>query len=192
MSCVVDEACARGHICQGFACTPGCNDDDRCSPIDVCMDGSCLSGCLSPDGCRMGFVCDEEQEVCVPEPPGTCAAPVEIADGVYFGSNLEGESALRGSCTGQDAPEAVFSYVAAQDGPVCADTFGSEFDTVLHVRAEPCNGEEPIELACNDDDSGGLQSAVRFDAEQGGRYFVIVDSFSTPGSFRLRIGPCDD
>ena len=76
-------------------------------------------------------------------------------------------------------------WTAPADGTYTIDTFGSNFDTVLHVK-ETCDGQS---LAC-DDDTMDLQSRVMLDAQAGNSYVIVVDGFFRTGDFVLNIaGP---
>jgi hypothetical protein len=68
-----------------------------------------------------------------------------------------------------------FSYTAETDGQLRATTFGSDYDTVLFVGTSDGAGGLAV-LGCNDD-TAGLQSAVRFDAVAGTTYLLMVGSF---------------
>ena len=56
-----------------------------------------------------------------------------------------------------------------------ANTFGSNYDTTLSVYTG--SRGSLMQLACNDD-SGSLQSRIRFDAVAGTTYYFMVSSFS--------------
>jgi hypothetical protein len=55
------------------------------------------------------------------------------------------------------------------------DTFGSEFDTTLAAYVD--DQGDLVEIACNDDSRGSLQSRVRFTAEADTTYLVMVGAF---------------
>jgi hypothetical protein len=76
---------------------------------------------------------------------------------------------------GAGGPTVWFSYLATTDGALQLQTFGSDYDTVLVLGISDDAGGI-IVLACNDD-AGGLQSAVRFAADAGATYLVMVGSF---------------
>ena len=67
-----------------------------------------------------------------------------------------------------------FWWTAPATVPVVFDTQGSDFDTLLAVYAV----DSLAEIAFNDDAGGTLQSAVRFTAQEGLEYAIIVDSFA--------------
>jgi hypothetical protein len=96
-----------------------------------------------------------------------------------------GPSTLSGSCGG-NGPELVFSWTAPADGNFSFDTFGSAFDTVLHVYdADPCGVAN--ELGCNDD-AMGLQSEVSLGLTQGDQVFIVLDAFgANVGDYTLNI-----
>ena len=73
-----------------------------------------------------------------------------------------------------------------------ANTFGSNYDTVLSVYTGSRGAL--TEVACNDDANGTLQSRVRFDATAGTTYYFMVGSFYPGASpadlvFNLLEGP---
>src|SRR5262249_35638915 len=80
-----------------------------------------------------------------------------------------------------------FSYQAPATGLYTIDTLGSQFDTVLYVRANTCSGGE---LACNDDaGDGSLQSQLEVSLLAGQSIVIVVDGFGTQrGHFNLNIG----
>lgn len=68
-----------------------------------------------------------------------------------------------------------FAFTATQNMRIEANTFGSNYDTTLSVYTGSRGAL--TQLACNDD-SGSLQSRVRFDAVAGTTYYFMVSSFS--------------
>lgn len=75
-------------------------------------------------------------------------------------------------CGGIDAT-VWFTYTAAADGPLLADTVGSGFDTVLAAyRAE----DLATPIACNDD-AVGKSAAVQFAATGGAQYYFQAGGF---------------
>ena len=88
---------------------------------------------------------------------------------------------------GNFGPDIAYGYTAPADGVYTIDTFGSDFDTVLHVRSETCGGGE---VACSDDapDSGTLQSRLTLALLEGQRIVIVVDGFgSAAGNFTLTV-----
>jgi hypothetical protein len=89
---------------------------------------------------------------------------------------------------GVDAPEAVYRWTAPETGVFTFDTTGSEFDTLLYLRRESCEG---VELSCNDDLSTTPHNAlsrisIRLNA--GDVVVIFVDGFgSASGGFDLNI-----
>ena len=98
-------------------------------------------------------------------------------------------ASVAGTCGGLLSGESVFAYQPEAPGLICADTIGSLFDTLLHVRTGSCDSEGCTQLGCNDDDPG-VQSRVRFNADPQAVYFIIVDGFNQGGIFTLNVGPC--
>jgi len=80
-----------------------------------------------------------------------------------------------GTCMyGGGAPDVVYEYTPDADMEITANTFGSSFDTGLYVY----ENSEGNEIACNDD-SGGLQSEVTFNAYSGNTYYFVIDGYSS-------------
>jgi hypothetical protein len=120
-------------------------------------------------------------------PPGCPQADLgSTLPTLVSGTTADASSALSGSCGG-DGPEATFLFTAPVDGTYLFDTSGSDFDTVLYLRAASCTGEE---LACNDD-SEGVTSQVTVDLMAGESIVVVVDSLDTGGDFTLSIALVD-
>lgn len=78
---------------------------------------------------------------------------------------------------------------ADQSGTVTLDTFGSDFDTQLHVyESSPAGGFARLELVGNNDDtadpesSSTLQSQVTVDVQAGTRYAIRVGGFRSSTS----------
>jgi hypothetical protein len=72
-----------------------------------------------------------------------------------------------------------YSFTPSLDQRVEINTFGSNYDTTMSVyTGSQANLDQ---IACNDD-TGSLQSRVRFDATAGTTYFVMAGSFfDSPG-----------
>ena len=68
-----------------------------------------------------------------------------------------------------------FAFTPTQNMRIEANTFGSNYDTTL--SAYTGSRGSLTQLACNDD-SGSLQSRIRFDAVAGTTYYFMVSSFS--------------
>jgi VCBS repeat-containing protein len=68
-----------------------------------------------------------------------------------------------------------FAFTPTQNMVIEANTFGSNYDTTLSVYTG--SRGSLTQLACNDD-SGSLQSRIRFNAVAGTTYYFMVSSFS--------------
>ena len=96
--------------------------------------------------------------------------------GQYFNSTEGAVNELRTTCGGRSGGlERVFTFALEESQEIVLDTTGSSFDTVLAVRTN-CN-EIGTEMMCDDDGAGDLRSRVRFRAEAGRSYFVIVQGY---------------
>ncbi len=86
------------------------------------------------------------------------------------------------SCAnGSRAKSVWYSFVPSAGGTVRADTFGSDYDTILSVWTGA--GAPSTAVACNDDIVLGqeVQSEVSFSATAGTPYYFMVTSFSGSG-----------
>jgi hypothetical protein len=135
--------------------------------------------------CGEGQVCDEGGLCAFSH---TCDAPIELPVGQpQLGNTADSESFEFSSCgNAGEAPDHVWRFTAPDAGAYCATTQGSDFATVLHVRAGECV-EPGAEIACAEDGD-----AVAFDAEAGVDYFVIVDGDNVAGQYFLTLvaGAC--
>ena len=122
-------------------------------------------------------------------PEAQCeAATVDTitAEGTYNGDTSENPaSRYSGTCGGSNGPEDVYALTVDAETTVCADTFGTTYDTVLYVRADCTDADSQI--SCNDD-TNGLQSQVEFTAMPGTTYSIFVDSFGGSGLYALNVG----
>lgn len=84
-----------------------------------------------------------------------------------------------------------FSFTPTQNQRLEANTFGSNYDTTLAVYTGTRGSL--IQIACNDDSSGTVQSRVRFNAVAGTTYYFQASSFfpvtSANLTFNLLLAP---
>ena len=119
-----------------------------------------------------------------------CQNPIPMTIGeTIWGETKLGKDSYAGSCPIpiNRSPEQVYTFVASDNGSICLNTFGSDFDTVLYVRSATCNNSVSEE-SCNDDDrSQSPQSQIDMAVVAGERYFVFVDGYDLNdyGSFIL-------
>ncbi len=175
----------------------GCRDAADCAGEgEECLDGVCRipPECVEDADCPEGDLCVAEE--CVPDVgPASCDEPAMIAVGdVVEGATVGHPAEERGQCAGNGA-EAIFQLTPVADGVLCLNTFGSGYDTALHVRTV-CD-DPASEVACQDDrfDIGnGTRAAIDLEAVADTTYFVYVDGFAAniAGAFRLAVtdGPC--
>jgi hypothetical protein len=77
------------------------------------------------------------------------------------------------SCSGSTAT-VWYAFTPTVSQPIAINTFGSIYGTMLAVyTGEPCSLEQ---IAC-DDDFGGPQSQVNFNATAGETYYIQAGSF---------------
>jgi hypothetical protein len=166
--------------------------DDACARVQC---GAEIQACEVPNGAGGQPNFPDEMEGDEPDEPGlfgndplagdgTCQAPDPLRFGQVRGTTVNAPQALNGECAGRGA-EKVFSFTVDAETPVCLDTDGSDFDTVLYVRADACVDAE-AEVACNDDRLG-IQSQVAMMAAPGVTYYVVVDGYNVSGEFVLNM-----
>ena len=82
-----------------------------------------------------------------------------------------------------------YEYTPLEDGVLQADTFGSDFDTVLVVWTGS-DLTDLTEVACDDDTGLGLDSTAVFAATAGTAYLIQVGgSDGEAGALSFRLGP---
>ncbi|WP_437636266.1 MXAN_6577-like cysteine-rich protein [Sorangium sp. So ce854] len=88
-------------------------------------------------------------------------------------------------CGAAGGAEQTYSFTAPSDGVYIFDTFGSSFDTVVHVRDGTCGGAS---LGCNDN-TAGVQSRLAVPLVAGQTVVVAVDGSgaAASGAFTLNI-----
>lgn len=80
-----------------------------------------------------------------------------------------------------------YVYPTAYQQHITADTFGSDFDTVLAVYQGTSLGGLGL-VGCNDDSGGGLQSRLEFDTIPGLTYYFQLGGFDgDSGTTVLRV-----
>jgi hypothetical protein len=165
----------------------GCNDDyqNATSRIETTLaEGQTVLVVVDGFGGSGGpFVLNISHEA----PPVTC--PVldlgSSVPAVVSGSTSNQPNDAQGSCGGAQAPELSYRFTAPVSGSYLFTTVGSSYDTLLHVRADGCNGPE---LGCDDDGAGNLMSRIMLPLAAGQTVVVFVDGFGTSsGAFVLRV-----
>ena len=85
------------------------------------------------------------------------------------------------SCgNGTRAKSVWYRYTALADGTLTANTFGSTYDTILAAYTGSCGAFTAVPAACNDD-SGGVQSRISFQARAGVTYYFLVTAYRNDG-----------
>lgn len=151
--------------------------------------GADTSGADAPDS----HASDIETDVEV-IPNGTCVETrtlEQLDDNTWIaeGTTRFAPSELDGTCSEEDGPEQVYSWVSPSTGVAVANLDGQ--DPLLHVRTA-CD-DIASEVACNDDASGGtLSSEVTFFVEAGVEYFLVADTYDreevSPFTLTLSVG----
>jgi hypothetical protein len=114
----------------------------------------------------------------------TClAADIGSALGVAVatGNSVEGTTEYYAGCGGELASESTVTWTAPANGDFTFSTEGSEYDTLLYVREDGCEGPE---LDCNDDppDAKGTPwSELTLRLHGGQRVAVFIDGHGLEG-----------
>ncbi len=203
-----DPDCAGDTACVPEVCDNGM-DDDGDGAVD-CADGECASTPACVEDCTDGLdnnqdgLLDCADPSCAQTSACLCEAAITIGSSatglVASGSTVGAERTASATCGADaDSPDMLFSWTPPATGCYELDTFGSAFDTALHVHSD-CPAFD--ELNCNDDaidvtgapvsPDNDLQSRVRLVFEQGVPYIIVVDGYGddSSGSYRLNLNPC--
>lgn len=180
------------------SCTNGRDDD--CNMLTDCTDPVCTGSpaCCFRESCTNGVDDDCDGLVdcvdldCARDP--ACAVPCETTDlgsvtgfSVARGTTIGQRDDLVGSCGSSNGPDLAFTWTAPVTATFVFDTIDSTYDTVLYIRAGSCAG---LELACDDDNGGMLQSEVTLTLRAGTVIVIVVDGFGmSSGDFELNIAP---
>jgi hypothetical protein len=106
----------------------------------------------------------------------TIVDALPYADGPYDTTEATTGATDPGFCFdpggGADRSTVWYSFTPAASDSYLADTFGSDYDTTLYVGTP--DGSGGIDVIDCVDDTNGLQSAVRWDAQAGTTYLLMV------------------
>ena len=155
----------------GMACDPSL----ACGAAITCVDGLLYPTTCGPRNCDL--------------PIGPCAGVGAGSDSFSLASSI---SSASGQATGSNAgaskepgePDHAgrsggaslwWRWTAPASGTVTIDTAGSDFDTLLAVYTG--GAVDVLTAVASNDDAVGLQSEVRFTAQQGVVYHVAVDGY---------------
>jgi hypothetical protein len=183
------------------ACMETCNNgyDDTYDNFTDCSDPDCHTDPLCAEDCGNGvdddadYLVDCNDTSCVGDPacPDDCPAHVWTAGvpGVVFGTTEGRASGWVVPCLGYQngSPDDTWTFTAPADGTYTFDTWGSAFDTALHLHAS-C--DRTTWLVCNDDTPPTLTSEVSLRLAAGESVLVVVDSNGYPpdrGEYVLRV-----
>lgn len=111
------------------------------------------------------------------EPRSSCpdvALGDAVGAAVSTGTNDGQGSSFFASCA-RSGRDVTLTWTAPSSGDVVFDTYGSGYDTVLHVLTGDCEGPE---VACADDSGGGYQSEVTMGVLEGGVYTIVLSGFN--------------
>ena len=173
-----------GPTCQDLGLTE-CNG--QC--VDTATNHEHCSGCNLP--CHPDETCVNSHCQCSGGLCGVCGI-VDLGSTVpqsVNGTTVGASNVIHPTCGAPaDGPDAGFTFTAPATDSYSFDTFGSAFDTILHVHNLSC-----AELQCNDD-TQGQQSQVTVALTAGQQVLVVVDGWNNAsGTFTLHIGqpmPC--
>jgi len=159
-------------------------DTDGGDGTDAGMDAAMMMTDAGTDAGGADAGSDAGAPACTPDMDIAMAIGAAVAMGSTVGAGDDSASATCGSSGGNDI---AISWTAPADGEYVVSTEGSDFDTVLHVRAgADCAGTE---VTCNDDGGSGLQSVASFTATAGDTFTFVVDGYdgADEGDYVLNI-----
>ena len=117
------------------------------------------------------------------------AAPLAATFPTSFSASTVGSTTGRAatSCSGAPRGATVWFKLTPGTTAITIVTFGSTYDSVLAVyTGSAVNGLTPV--VCNDD-TGGLQSRITFNATSGTTYYVQVGGYSgASGNLIVHLG----
>ena len=119
-------------------------------------------------------------------PNDSCMTPMDVGATPFSYSMLTTTATLdptdpAPACGNRSRAKSVwFRFTAPSDGTLTADTFGSNYDTILAAFVKPDDTLNPVSGGCNDD-SSGAQSRVAFSASAGSTYYFLVTAYSGNG-----------
>jgi len=110
--------------------------------------------------------------------PGTQVTTLGFEDRISDTSNTALDVRLLRECGEVEIGSTVwYRFTPRQDIDLVADTFGSDFDTVLAVYQGPEDLNELEFVGCNDESGGSSQSRVTIRAKSGETYYFQVGGF---------------
>jgi hypothetical protein len=114
------------------------------------------------------------------------ATPIEGLPYMTSESTVDATLAFDDPFCSRDAAATVwYAWEAPGSASITADTFGSDYDTMLSVYT----GSPGLltQVACNDDAGGGTQSELTFQAEAGRIYYLMAAGASGGGTLTIRL-----
>ncbi|WP_437984165.1 MXAN_6577-like cysteine-rich protein [Sorangium sp. So ce117] len=122
-----------------------------------------------------------------PGPPCPEKALASVVPQTVSGTTAGAGDYVSAPCGVPGGEDRAYSFTAPADGLYVFDTFGSSFDTLVHVHAGTCGGAV---LGCNDN-ATGVQSRIVVPLAAGQETVVVVDGASAKpqaaGEFELNI-----
>ena len=122
----------------------------------------------------------------VAPPNDACAAATVIAATPYSASVTTSAATVEASdpspgCGNHSRSRSVwYRFTAPSSGTLTANTFGSNYDTILAAYSGTCGAFIPVSGGCNDDASS-LQSRVSVAVSGGVTYFFLATAYSGNG-----------
>lgn len=114
----------------------------------------------------------------------------DLGEPVVTGTNVDKTDEFTPDCAPSTTGDVSYTWTAPASAAYRFDTFGSNFNTVLHIRSFTDTSEV---LGCNNNHSGTEQSSMGLDLDEGTTVVIVIDGFAdATGDFDLNISeiPC--
>jgi len=192
--CVAGGFAATGTLC-GSATDDACSDPDTCDAQGICQPNHALLGA----SCGSGGSCTEGQ--CVGGQAVDC--PVDVATTVPFNtswSSVGRPSLFGGDCEQSGTPDYALVFTAPQTGtfrfaahalvdstpysgadPKRPPEAPPDGDAIIIVAAGSCAGQAALQLGCNDDFEGNIDSQLDLQLEDQQQVTVYLNERTQTG-----------
>ncbi|MDB4958087.1 MAG: lysyl oxidase-like [Myxococcales bacterium] len=184
--------CGDGACPGDLVCSPATNTCELSSTIDGAVDGMVIDGCTpQAEICGDGIDqdCDGVDPVCVANDGADGAIDVSAGGTFTVDMRYANDDASDADCGGIGGRDVFYKIVLPAQEIVYADTFGSDFRTVVRVfPGKACSAIAGASPVCNHDACGGAQSQLAGPLPAGTSCIVVdQDAAAITGMLTLRV-----